>query len=211
MSKEELIDWSLYQCYEDGRIYSKSYNKNRFLTICLNNKGYVRAFLNCIDGKRRTFQWHRVIWVYFNGAIPEGYQVNHIDENKQNNALSNLNLMTPKENSNWGTRTSRMAAKMKGRKFSEEHKAKLRGRKLSEDVIRKISEKKINGKLSKPVVAVDDDGNVVYEFPSTMEAKRKLGLDSSAIAKCCRGERRTCGGYRWYYKEYYLRMIKGVA
>ena len=30
-------------------------------------------------------------------------QVNHIDESKDNNALSNLNLMTPKENINWAT------------------------------------------------------------------------------------------------------------
>lgn len=209
MNKERLILWDDYVFYKDGRIYSKYWKK--FLKGYINKYGYVTVDLRCIDGKQRIFRWHRVIWTFFNGTIPDGMQVNHINEVKTDNRLVNLNLMTPKENSNWGTRTERMTAKMKGRKFSEEHKAKLRGRKFSEDVIRKISEKKINGKLSKAVVAVDDNGNVVYEFPSTMEAKRKLGLDNSVIAKCCRGERKTCGGYRWYYKENYLRIIKGVA
>lgn len=47
---------------------------------------------------------HKLVWEAFNGPIPEGLQINHINENRQDNRLCNLNLMTPKENSNWGTR-----------------------------------------------------------------------------------------------------------
>lgn len=54
----------------------------------------------------------RVIWETFVGPIPEGMQVNHIDENPTNNALSNLNLLTPRENSNWGTRNQRIGPKI---------------------------------------------------------------------------------------------------
>lgn len=31
------------------------------------------------------------------------------------------------------------------------------------------------------------------------DAAKQLGLDSSAILKCCRGERKTCGGYNWEF------------
>lgn len=66
----------------------------------------------------------RLVWETFVGPIPPGLQVNHIDETPANNALSNLNLMTPKENSNWGTRNQRI-----GLKVSEA----LKGKQLYDD------------------------------------------------------------------------------
>lgn len=59
------------------------------------------------DGKQKIYKAHRLVWEAFNGPIPEGIQVNHINEIKTDNRLENLNLMTPKENINWGTRTQR--------------------------------------------------------------------------------------------------------
>ena len=167
MHREYLIDWKLYACGANGQIYSYHYKK--YLDGYTNKFGYVTVKLRCIDGKRRPFQWHRVIYTFFYGTIPEGMQVNHIDENKQNNALSNLNLMTPKENTNWGSGIERSAAKrsviLKGRSLSEEHKAKisatLKGRIISEETIMKLRN---HPSESKPVVAIDDDGNIVYEF-----------------------------------------------
>lgn len=50
------------------------------------------------DNKVYYFMEHRVIWVWHNGAIPKGLVVNHKDYNKANNAITNLELMTQKEN-----------------------------------------------------------------------------------------------------------------
>ena len=36
-------------------------------------------------------------------------------------------------------------------------------------------------------------------FDDATTAGNTLNLDSSAILKCCRGERKTCGGYRWKF------------
>ena len=52
-----------------------------------------------------------MVYEAFNGQIPEGLQVNHINEIKTDNRLENLNLMTAKENLNWGTRNERIAKK----------------------------------------------------------------------------------------------------
>ena len=174
MTKEEYILKEDYKFYEDKRIWSKA--KKRFLKGYVHPKGYVQVWLKCTDGKIKEFLWHRVIWFAFKGKIPDGYQINHIDENKQNNALSNLNLMTPKENSNWATRNERVA---------ESHTN--------------------NPLRSKSVVAVDKDGVVVMEFPSTAEAGRN-GFNRGHVAACCRGEyygegNRFFKGYYWYYKE----------
>lgn len=46
----------------------------------------------------RHMQIHRLVWMLFNGEIPEGILIGHIDDNKENRCLDNLELVTPKEN-----------------------------------------------------------------------------------------------------------------
>lgn len=50
-----------------------------------------------IDGKR--IDEHRLIWEKAYGEIPEGYIIHHIDGNKSNNDLSNLQMMSREEHS----------------------------------------------------------------------------------------------------------------
>lgn len=60
----------------------------------LNTAGYYIGTL-----MRKIFRVHRVIWQMFNGDIPEGFVIDHIDQNKSNNKLSNLRMTTIKGNS----------------------------------------------------------------------------------------------------------------
>ena len=105
-NNEKYISKENYVFYKDKRIWGKRYRK--FLKGRITKNGYVRVCLKCTDGKKREFLWHRVIWYMFNGEIPDGYQINHINEIKTDNRLCNLELATPKENSNYGTRTERI-------------------------------------------------------------------------------------------------------
>ena len=48
----------------------------------------------------------------------------------------------------------------------------------------------------------DINGNKLREFPSLTDAAEFVGLSgTSGIAKCCKGKRRSAGGYLWRYKE----------
>lgn len=183
MVKEELIDWNEYTCGANGEMYSHFTKK--YLKGNTHNKGYIQVKLKCIDGKQREFMWHRVIYTYFYGTIPEGMQINHINEDKTDNRLCNLELVTPSQNINHATRNERAAAKLRGipRPYMIEQ----------------------NKNKSKPVVAVDKEGNAVYEFPSIAEAG-KNGFYHSW--DCCIGKRKTCGGYGWMFLEDWLK-IKG--
>lgn len=44
-----------------------------------------------IEGKRKRL--HRYIWEQINGEIPKGYDIHHIDHNKDNNDIDNLELL----------------------------------------------------------------------------------------------------------------------
>lgn len=42
-------------------------------------------------------KWHRVVWECWRGIIPAGMQVDHIDGDRLNNSLANLQLLNPKD------------------------------------------------------------------------------------------------------------------
>lgn len=67
----------------------------------------------------------------------------------------------------------------------------------------RIAEKQLNSpKLSKPVLQLDiNTGQVISEYPSTMEAERQLNINSGNISMCCNGKRKTAYGYKWKYKK----------
>lgn len=84
------------------RVYDRSLKRPliepRKINGSKNSKGYVKITLN-MNGEEIDCFEHRLIWMYFNGEIPEGMEVNHIDGVKDNNNIDNLELLTPQKNS----------------------------------------------------------------------------------------------------------------
>lgn len=85
-------------------------HKGKVLKFVNNGGGYLQVYLYK-DGKSTKFYVHRLVYEAFHGKRPEGMEINHIDEDKSNNSIKNLNLMTHKENANWGTCIERRAKK----------------------------------------------------------------------------------------------------
>lgn len=76
---------------------------------------YLTVRLRDNNNNLHTIALHKLIWEAFNGKVPEGKQLNHIDENTHNNDLSNLELVTPAQNCNHGTRNERIRSTSKGK------------------------------------------------------------------------------------------------
>lgn len=57
-------------------------------------RDYTAAYL----GKGKWQQLHRVLYAWFIGPIPKNYVVDHIDNNKHNNNLNNLQLLSRADN-----------------------------------------------------------------------------------------------------------------
>ena len=49
-------------------------------------------------GMQKKYQVHRFVWECFNGIIPDGKVIDHINNDKEDNRLCNLQLMTPQQN-----------------------------------------------------------------------------------------------------------------
>lgn len=73
------------------------------------------------------------------------------------------------------------------------------GKNHTEEAKRKVSEAN-RGKVSarrnrNAVCCIELDKT----FEDATEASKELSLDSGGILKCCKGERKTCGGYHWKF------------
>ena len=88
----------MYQVSDLGRVRSLKYGKVRVLRFGKNHKGYLQISLYK-DRKRKRFYVHRLV---ANAFIPNSdenkTQINHRDECKQNNRVSNLEYCTASYN-----------------------------------------------------------------------------------------------------------------
>ncbi len=85
----------LYKISNKGRVLSNY--KKRILNNSLNNTNYIQTVLYK-EGKCKNYLVHRLVGEHFISNIDNKPYINHIDGNKINNIVSNLEWCTPKEN-----------------------------------------------------------------------------------------------------------------
>lgn len=171
----------LYQVSNLGRVKSNGgiwkvgntggFRKERILKSFLSS-GYRRVALTGKDNKLTYIGVHRLVAMAFIPNPENKPQVNHKDENKENNIVSNLEWCTCKENINWGTSLAKRAF----------HQRETQ-----------------SGK--KTVYQYDKEYNLIAEYISCHEAARQLGFDKTGIQHCCNGDFPTYKGYIWRYEK----------
>ena len=63
------------------------------------NRGYLKFEVRKhAQSGQKAYQAHRFVWECFNGVIPEGNVIDHINKNKEDNRLCNLQLVTQQQN-----------------------------------------------------------------------------------------------------------------
>lgn len=161
----------LYEANENGQIRSLARNSTRGKILKPRaNRGYFNVPLYK-DGRMKNVYVHRAIWEAFNGPIPEGYEINHKDENRQNNNLENLELLTHLENLNYGF-----------------HNIKLRyANHIRKGVI-------VYDKTGKKLFEFDSIRHAIEVLNLNHNC-------TSNISLCCRGKLKSAYGYVWKYPD----------
>lgn len=109
-SNYKISTWGRIKSYKQDRINGK------LLKLYQKKSGYIAISLTNDNSERiRGIGVHRLVALTFIPNPENKPQVNHIDEDKTNNYVNNLEWVTSKENNNHGTHNERVG-RTKGKK-----------------------------------------------------------------------------------------------
>lgn len=180
-----IEEFGNYEVSNFGNVRSLNYgntDKIKKIKPLMDTNGYLKV--NLYKNKKLYRKLiHRLVATAFIPNLDNKPQVNHIDGNKQNNAVSNLEWCTRIENIQHSWETGLRNEETK-KKMSEANKGK-------------------NNPQAKKIRCI----NTGEIFDCINEAVKKYNIASSSIAKCCKGKRKTAGKLptgekmKWEYME----------
>ncbi|MDM0987481.1 NUMOD4 domain-containing protein [Clostridium perfringens] len=168
--------------------------KEKILKYNNTKNGYLEAVL-CKNGKTKHITVHRLVAIHFIENINNLPIVNHIDGNKQNNKVDNLEWCTYSYNVKHAFRTGLAKITDETReKMSNAHKGEKSSnynKKLSDLTRNKISKskKKIGENKKVKIICITTD----EKFDSLTLASQKYNVRLQYISACCRGKQKSAG------------------
>lgn len=145
----------------------------------LKQNGYLQVGLR-MHSKRKWIGVHRLVAIHFIENPDNKPQVNHIDGNKQNNTINNLEWVTAKENQNHARKLGLRKNIPKG----EKHRC--------------YGKFGANSPSAKQVIRRNPKTGETKLYKAKILAKYE-GFDVTSISKCCHGKLKTHKGYEWYF------------
>ena len=181
---KKVKDYPNYEVSNTGKIKSINYKntgREKILTGTKDKYGYTQLVLSN-KGKSKHFSLHRLVAISFI-PNPTGLEtVDHINGDKNNNSVSNLQWLSISDN-------VLKYCRERGYKISGCYsKNRYGGRKRGE-------------LLRIPIEQYSIDDEYIESFISIMDAERKTGIRSGGISACINKKKKTAGGYKWKRKE----------
>ncbi|MCM1532774.1 MAG: NUMOD4 domain-containing protein [Ruminococcus flavefaciens] len=176
----------LYSINDPGNVMS--HRSGRCLKVIVTRSGYGRVHL-ALNGKVKECAIHRLVAQAFIPNPQNKPTVNHINENKLDNRLCNLEWATNAEQNAHGTRIQRVVAHTDYKARNIDYST----------VAAKHDYYSLNTSQMKPVLQYDKNENFITRYEGLSQAARSLGISAGHLCSCLKGKRRSCGGYLWKY------------
>ena len=180
-----------YEISDYGEV--KISKNNKVLKKSVDSSGYYKVTLTN-NNERKTFFVHRLVALAFIPNPNNMGQVNHIDENKKNNNVANLEWCDITYNCNHGTRNQRISDANRNKVFSAEHMQKLSESQVG-DKNTMYGRTYDKSPHAKAIVCVETQ----CEYLSCREASEKTGISKTSLCNCLKGHSKTAGGFHWKY------------
>ena len=176
-----------YLVSDTGKVFSK--HTNKVMTPKLSKMGYYRVTL-CNNGFKKTFGVHRLVALAFVPNPNSKPTVNHINEIKTDNRVSNLEWATTAEQNTHGTRIERAKAHTdyKARNINYKQVA------AKHDYIKLAS-------LNRKATVVYRNGKEIGKFASQKEAALFTDVSEGKVSQCLSGTKKSCKGYSFKYLD----------
>lgn len=167
--------------------------------------GYLRVNLRLGNEKYekpKVMTVHRLVAEAFIPNVEHKEAVNHIDGNKENNTVSNLEWVTNRENTIHAIKHNLMKPNYRGMN----KKARIRSDKAHRTKRYRLKMQRINADkgITKKVAQINPKtGEVIAEYDNCFEAARRLfgegTLKDRLISRCARGVCKSAYGFWWRY------------
>lgn len=163
----------------NGKAFMNVLRKERILKKSI-RQGYYAVKLYK-DNNKKTIPVHRIVAKTFLKNNENKPCVNHIDGNKLNNNVSNLEWCTYSEN-------TLHAYKNGLQKITEKQRENCR------EMSRLGNEKN-----KKKVNQYEKNGTFIKQWECISDVYRDLNIKTTSISACCKRKRKTAGGFIWKY------------
>lgn len=185
--------WKPAPGYEDYYLVSSlgnvwSVRSARLLKLKVTPAGYLRVSPS-VNGKRKECAVHRLVALAFIPNPENKPTVNHINENKKDNRVENLEWATEAEQNVHGTRIERAVAHTDWKNRGIDYAV----------VASKHDYANINRDQMKPVLQYDLNGNFIARYDGVSMAARAIKISAGQLCSTLKGKRRSCGGFIWKY------------
>lgn len=191
----------LYEISNHGRI--RSLYNGRITVGKITKAGYL-AYGLYKNKKRQLVLVHRLVAEAFIPNVKKKPFVDHINCVRTDNYVENLRWVTAKENANNVITLQRYKDRPRS-VISQEAKQRMSIERMGKNnpFYQKTHNEDFILRISKPIVQVSLNDNLIKVWQSATEASKFFNVSSVAIRRCCSGLSKTSKGYKWYYKKDY--------
>ena len=172
LGRVRSLDRYITKPHPRNGVPTKYFKRGTLMAKHIMRNGYIGLTIK-VGGKPKNYMVHRLVAKAFVPGYFENADVNHKDCNRQNNRADNLEWMTRRDNLKYSNGDTASAIEQ------------------------------IHRSQRKPIIQMTMEGEFIREWPSIHSAHLALGLDSKSISGACHQNygNKTCGGFRWKFKE----------